>query len=395
QPIALNDLRLTLAASRKRSRDDGDDAASVASSSFSSGFGANKKSHQMNLCLPFNQAACRDGKSCPLKHSCVLCGGGHGVPGCEEPRSVCVRYNMTGDCNASCHREHRCMRCMSKGHKLPACPEPNSVGSEFCFAYNACGVCKMPDDCTRLHRCMRCAGAHASILCPDNVAEYFAEAGRRVVGIGRPLLVNVDDGSDDEEALKKRAARFTPKTYTGGSTHMGTAALGNGVGMNVGGMMPNVGANNLSYLMSQRLGMGGGMPMGMGGNVGMHGMGIPMMNHHHMGMGGIGLPAPPVSVPAPLPGPFKGTGKVLSALERSQVCRDYNNYRCALDKCRYRHLCLRCGGADHRERQCPDLGKTWGFVKTILQKKEKIAVSGTLFVRNFTMYMNVVSEGDE
>ena len=51
-------------------------------------------------------------------------------------------------------------------------------GVEFCFAYNACAVCKMPDICSRLHKCMRCRGSHASFCCPDNVKEYLVEHSR-------------------------------------------------------------------------------------------------------------------------------------------------------------------------------------------------------------------------
>ena len=43
---------------------------------------------------------------------------------------------------------------------------------------------------------------------------------------------------------------------------------------------------------------------------------------------------------------------LLHESERKTICRNWNNNRCDLDNCRFRHVCLRCGSEGHRERQC-------------------------------------------
>ncbi|KAI8846370.1 hypothetical protein BC829DRAFT_268407 [Chytridium lagenaria] len=47
-----------------------------------------------------------------------------------------------------------------------------------------------------------------------------------------------------------------------------------------------------------------------------------------------------------------GGGSFLAEGDRKTICRDYNNFKCESEdgRCRFRHVCLRCGAHDHRER---------------------------------------------
>ncbi|KAI8612263.1 hypothetical protein BC830DRAFT_587446 [Chytriomyces sp. MP71] len=126
-------------------------------------------------CISYQRGQCigTGSEGCKAQHACVRCGGGHPVILCKKDRNVCVKWNME-ECSAGCYREHRCLRCASRNHTLRVCPIRPLGGSEFCFAWNSAGTCRIMD-CRRLHECIRCGASHPSIICPENLDNYLTE----------------------------------------------------------------------------------------------------------------------------------------------------------------------------------------------------------------------------
>ena len=49
-----------------------------------------------------------------------------------------------------------------------------------------------------------------------------------------------------------------------------------------------------------------------------------------------------------------GKGKKLARYRRPPVCRNFNNNKCELAICRFRHVCSICEKPGHTDSQCPE-----------------------------------------
>ncbi|RKO83147.1 hypothetical protein BDK51DRAFT_43055 [Blyttiomyces helicus] len=165
---------------------------------------ATNASGSASVCSAYQRTQCLRAHECPFAHICVLCTGLHPVTACERDRNVCVKWNME-DCQSTCHREHRCLRCGSRSHGLVICPVRPLGGAEFCFAWNASGACRLPD-CRRMHACIRCGNAHPAFICPENVDNYLHEYARR----------NADSGTSSARAASLLVRPTMAPSATGG-----------------------------------------------------------------------------------------------------------------------------------------------------------------------------------
>ncbi|KAI8832351.1 hypothetical protein BC829DRAFT_437523 [Chytridium lagenaria] len=59
------------------------------------------------------------------------------------------------------------------------------------------------------------------------------------------------------------------------------------------------------------------------------------------------------------PPPAASSGQT-KAFDKGMICRDFNNGRCTMERCKFKHVCMKCGSQDHRERRCgvPPAGGT-------------------------------------
>ncbi|KAJ3067009.1 hypothetical protein HDU98_009762 [Podochytrium sp. JEL0797] len=320
-------------------------------------------------CVSYQRGQCLGigNEGCASQHHCVRCLGGHPVILCKKDRNVCVKWNME-ECNAGCYREHRCLRCASRNHTLRVCPIRPLGGSEFCFAWNSAGTCRIMD-CRRLHGCIRCGASHPSIICPENLDNYLSEyiAKRRAEGLA----------DDDLLRLELQLSHSLPSTSTAVATTTTDVATATPISSNTG-MLPPLPYNSGYGVFPHQVGpppqMGGMQQQAMGMRGGDHPMHVAasqlalrvlsgsgasspyhqsmmMMGQQQQNAYGFGGGSYPHTF-----GGYEVGG--LSENERIGVCRDWNNLKCESEdnRCRFRHVCLRCGGVSHRERQCPLLG---------------------------------------
>jgi hypothetical protein len=208
-------------------------------------------------------------------------------------------------------------------HRLPSCGVPPQVGNEFCFAYNCCGFCKIQDTCTRQHKCIRCRGSHASIMCPENIVTMFKYSRKSASG--------------SSMAIEHRSnTQSNYHSHSGIHSHSHEGAYHR---------QSNGGSPILS--VKERL----------GGRVSDHydyddrpskrrRDDYFENSHSRVSSGGDRYNSPSSSSSSP-----KLT--LLQSVDKRNICRDYNNGKCGLEKCKYKHVCLMCGSYDHRERKCP------------------------------------------
>ncbi|KAJ3293010.1 hypothetical protein HDU79_000788 [Rhizoclosmatium sp. JEL0117] len=345
-------------------------------------------------CVAYQRGIClgTGSESCKAQHACVRCNGNHPVILCKKDRNVCVKWNME-ECNFGCYREHRCLRCASRHHTLRVCPIRPLGGSEFCFAWNSAGTCRIMD-CRRLHECIRCGASHPSIICPENLDNYLSEyiAKRRSEGLADDDLLRLElqlthslpsssvGTTVDKSGLSSASTpnpsmgiMLPPLPYSASSMYNHQTVYGGQNGSMVVG--PPLQSPHQQHALGMR---GGDHPMHIaaaaaaarivsggansagssGGRDPYNPMILTQTVYGSVGSGGF------------MTGGFDGKGKknsisnaavnmydgtLLSDAEKQGICRDYNNLKCESDenRCRFRHVCLRCGSGGHRERQCP------------------------------------------
>ncbi|KAI8854912.1 hypothetical protein BC829DRAFT_105036 [Chytridium lagenaria] len=282
-------------------------------------------------CIFYQGGQC-DGSVCGINspHVCIRCHEAHPAILCKKDRNVCVKWNMD-DCGPVCHREHRCLRCASLDHTLRNCPMRPINTAEYCFAWNSAGTCRIVD-CRRQHECIRCGTSHPAIICPENLDQYLLEY------LGR---CRADNFPADElahlELLINRRSAMTAAAGASLSVSTSSSAPPPQVSSRSNGVQPH--PLHLAAAAALRVGGSGGI----GGLVGIPdpdraSKRVRSDDPHAMILTG-----------------FRTThGSLLSDVERKQICRDYNNFKCEVDdsRCRFKHACLRCGMTDHRERNC-------------------------------------------
>ncbi|KAJ3389341.1 hypothetical protein HDU92_001097 [Lobulomyces angularis] len=257
------------------------------------------------LCFTFNIGSCKN-SNCVSQHYCIICGSSHPMISCEKERNVCVKWNME-DCVGACIREHRCLRCGLKDHRLMECPIPPTQGVEFCFAWNSSNAnCKVPN-CRRVHSCMRCRNSNHTVLnCPDNAAAYWNECGGKRCGLKNSSLLSSTLGNSNSSSSS---------SLTSASSSNITIKERLGVRQDDEDRHKRARRNSDTIHIN---------PAVVNGS----------HSQNHLDI---------------------KVGRRLSDSERRMVCRDWNNNKCdsARDKCKFRHVCIRCGDYTHRERRCP------------------------------------------
>ncbi|KAJ3231736.1 hypothetical protein HDU81_003546 [Chytriomyces hyalinus] len=308
-------------------------------------------------CLAFNQNKCiHSSSSCQNVHGCLYCHSSqHSIVNCPSQRNICVTWNMSSpsaSCASSCRREHRCLRCASTSHKLINCPHPADQGLEYCFAFNAWGICRFHGngECGRAHFCMRCMSEeHAGFKCPQNVGEYprsvKAVAGD-VANASNSASVTVRDRERDAREASGRSNGITllsssEKRQSDNLNDRGDDKRARHEGNSYrsrsrspvkrNGSMSSSSTSRAIVVEDKRSSSTGTRPAETNASTGSS---ATRRDSTSSGSSGFSL---------------------LTHSERGLVCRDFNNNKCALvdTKCRFRHVCLRCGDSSHQEKRCP------------------------------------------
>ncbi|KAJ3201286.1 hypothetical protein HDU82_008234 [Entophlyctis luteolus] len=264
--------------------------------------------------------------------------------------------------------EHLCdMEYVFASHKLPfilskgtpICPHPVEQGLEFCFAFNAWGVCRFHQggECSRAHFCMRCMSEdHAGFKCPMNMAEYPLASTRMsdASGAGRD---DRDRGAKERERdrertrdrdrqreKEKRERERERDRDRGSEKRRSSDDQGNDCHEKRAKYEEEVRNHNATRGKAQspisttpsRTKINSKNPIAEDekGDV------TAAVVNSDLSETGAKLTVTP-AVP------------ILSNSERGIICRDFNNGKCGLDKCRFKHVCLRCGDSSHQEKRCP------------------------------------------
>ncbi|KAI8616155.1 hypothetical protein BC830DRAFT_1119286 [Chytriomyces sp. MP71] len=312
-------------------------------------------------CLDYSQNKCSS-SNCPYFHGCLYCNSvNHPIATCPAQRNICVTWNMSSpssSCPSSCRREHRCLRCASTGHKLINCPHPADQGLEYCFAFNAWGICRFHanGECSRAHYCMRCMSEdHAGFKCPMNVAEYD----QRVIGptnhSNGAEKRNGDyldrDGGDGKRGRYDSSSSSTSvyqprnKSPARSSGRTGSISGAGGSGIGSSSSAARIVVEERTNSSSKYISNSSSAVAPTVVRISTSGSGTANDNSTRTNSLS--------SVTAV--GSSSQSLSLLTHTERGQVCRDYNNGKCALldGKCRFKHVCLRCGDAGHQEKRCP------------------------------------------
>ncbi|KAI8831225.1 hypothetical protein BJ741DRAFT_617809 [Chytriomyces cf. hyalinus JEL632] len=316
-------------------------------------------------CLAFNQNKCiHSSSSCHNVHGCLYCHSSqHSIVNCPSQRNICVTWNMSSpsaSCPSSCRREHRCLRCASTSHKLINCPHPADQGLEYCFAFNAWGICRFHGngECGRAHFCMRCMSEeHAGFKCPQNVGEYPRSV-KAAVGDGSNPSTSMTVSSRDPERDSREVSGGGGGRSISSNSSVITFSLSSSEKRQSDNLQErgdDKRARN-SYRSRSR------SPIKRTGSVSgsSSSRAIVVEDKRTTSTRPSETNGSSISSGAARRDSTSSGGSGFSLLthsERGSVCRDFNNNKCALvdTKCRFRHVCLRCGDSSHQEKRCPHI----------------------------------------
>ncbi|KAI9337944.1 hypothetical protein BDR26DRAFT_863337 [Obelidium mucronatum] len=378
-------VAITIVERRRGTSPSGNTSTSDRITTASTSSSSNNTSGASQYCVPFNQQRCsHSSSSCHNIHGCLFCHStSHPLATCPAQRNICVTWNMSSpstSCPSSCRREHQCLRCANTHHKLISCPHPVEQGLEFCFAFNAWGVCRFHQtgECARAHFCMRCMSEdHAGFKCPLNMSEYASNSDSAVSGNSSSSSSSTTTSSsnkrrgedshysDYDSKYDSKRGRYEgsgsaassssssrnksppprssssssmppPRTSSSSSTsgvrilveeRKSSSSSSSNNNNNSNSSTNNSNNNNSNSSSSSSVASVGGM------------VGVERSTGSH---------SPPTS----------SSTRIFSLLtnsERGMICRDYNNGKCGLEKtsCRFKHICLRCGDPSHQEKRCP------------------------------------------
>ncbi|KAJ3219101.1 hypothetical protein HDU67_002757 [Dinochytrium kinnereticum] len=349
-----------------------------------------------NVCVKWNMEDCAS--ACHREHRCLRCASKeHTLRVCPiRPlggAEFCFAWNSAGTCRImDCRRLHECIRC-GTSHPSIICPENlDNYLIEYIKRRRGEGVSE--DELQRLEAQINISlpqngpsvlppGASMSIslagLAPsnnniphhNNPNSYSPQGGMgitqthpmhmaAVAAASASLRQPIPQQQQQQQQQMMGSNQYMMQQQYGGShaasPHMVSSKMlmsaldversskrlrgdNNNVNADIHGFPPPPPPPPSSGY-SRMVGVGGvsGNPMMMNGNA--------MMAYQQQQYGFGGLVGGG--------GPGTGAGSYLTEMDRKSICRDYNNFKCDVEDslCRFRHVCLRCGGADHREKNC-------------------------------------------
>ncbi|KAJ3079906.1 hypothetical protein HK102_003439 [Quaeritorhiza haematococci] len=217
-------------------------------------------------------------------------------------RDVCFNFNRTSCRRNDCPRQHICIICSGQ-HPILSCQKERNI----CVKWN---MESCTGTCHREHRCLRCASKEHRLLdCPIP----------HMIGGEFCFAWNSSNASCKLAACHRQHRCMRCK------------------GPHPVLICPE---NSEIYFEEQRI------RLALHDRLGTHedAMEVETRNSKR-----VRREPDPIDAPLVKPG-----SRRLTDQERRTVCRDWNNGRCddARDKCKFRHVCIRCGSSEHRERRC-------------------------------------------